>query len=90
MTMIKNHVVSFPAQTAGNIVENLKAEASTDALMVDDDIINFANGTFNISNCRWTYEKFFCRNRLRGGLYRTSTGEGSRALGEVRERASRP
>ena len=62
--IIKNHVVSFPIQTAGNIVENLKAEASTDALMVDDDIINFANGTFNISNCRWTYEKFFCRNRL--------------------------
>ncbi len=62
--IIKNHVVSFPIQTAGNIVENLKAEASTDELMVDDDIINFANGTINISNCRWTYEKFFCRNRL--------------------------
>jgi hypothetical protein len=72
--IIKNHVVSFPIQTAGNIVENLKAEASTDALMVDDDIINFANGTFNISNCRWTYEKFFCRNRLAEQLHRDIVG----------------
>ena len=62
--MIKHHVCSYPAQTAGNIVENLKIEARADELLVDEDLINFANGTLNISDSHWTEEKFFCRNRL--------------------------
>ncbi len=62
--LIKHYVCSYPAQTAGNIVENLKIEARADSLLVDEDLINFANGTFNISNSHWTEEKFFCRNRL--------------------------
>ncbi len=48
--MIKHHVCSYPAQTAGNIVENLKIEARADELLVDEDLINFANGTLNISD----------------------------------------
>ena len=62
--MIKHHVCSYPAQTAGNIVENLKIEARADELLVDEDLINFANGTLNISDSSWTEEKLFCRNRL--------------------------
>ena len=62
--MIKHHVCSYPAQTASNIVENLKIEARADELLVDEDLINFANGTLNISDSHWTEEKFFCRNRL--------------------------
>ena len=62
--MIKHYVCSYPAQTAGNIVENLKIEARADELLVDEDLINFANGTLNISDSHWTEEKFFCRNRL--------------------------
>ena len=62
--MIKHHVCSYPAQTASNIVENLKIEARADELLVDEDLINFANGTLNISDSSWTEEKLFCRNRL--------------------------
>ena len=62
--MIKHYVCSYPAQTAGNIVENLKIEARADELLVDEDLINFANGTLNISDSSWTEEKLFCRNRL--------------------------
>ena len=62
--MIKHHVCSYPAQTAGNIVENLKIEARADELLVDEDLINFANGTLGISDSSWTEEKLFCRNRL--------------------------
>ena len=62
--MIKHHVCSYPAQTAGNIVENLKIEARADELLVDENLINFANGTLNISDSSWTEEKLFCRNRL--------------------------
>ena len=62
--MIKHHVCSYPAQTASNIVENLKIEARADELLVDENLINFANGTLNISDGSWTEEKLFCRNRL--------------------------
>ena len=62
--MIKHHVCSYPAQTASNIVENLKIEARADELLVDEDLINFANGTLGISDSSWTEEKLFCRNRL--------------------------
>ncbi len=62
--MIKNHVRSFPAQTAGNIVENLKIEAKSKELLVDENLIHFANGTYNASTRLKTDEKLFCRNRL--------------------------
>ena len=62
--MIKHYVCSYPAQTASNIVENLKIEARADELLVDENLINFANGTLNISDSSWTEEKLFCRNRL--------------------------
>ena len=62
--LIKDCVRSFPAQTAGNIVENLKIEAKSKELLVDDNLIHFANGTYNASTCLKTDEKLFCRNRL--------------------------
>ena len=62
--LIKDCVRSFPAQTAGNIVENLKIEAKSKELLVDENLIHFANGTYNASTCLKTDEKLFCRNRL--------------------------
>ena len=62
--LIKDYARSFPAQTAGNIVENLKIEAKSKELLVDDNLIHFANGTYNASTCLKTDEKLFCRNRL--------------------------
>ncbi|MDD7301294.1 MAG: phage/plasmid primase, P4 family [Eubacteriales bacterium] len=62
--LIKDYVRSFPAQTAGNIVENLKIEAKSKELLVDENLIHFANGTYNASTCLKTDEKLFCRNRL--------------------------
>lgn len=62
--MIKNYVRSYPAQTAGNIVENLKIEAKSKDLLVDENLIHFANGTYNASTRLKTDEKLFCRNRL--------------------------
>ena len=62
--LIKDCVRSFPAQTAGNIVENLKIEAKSKELLVDENLIHFANGTYNASTCLKTEEKLFCRNRL--------------------------
>ena len=62
--LIKDYVRSFPAQTAGNIVENLKIEAKSKELLVDENLIHFANGTYNALDCLKTEEKVFCRNRL--------------------------
>ena len=62
--LIKDCVRSFPAQTAGNIVENLKIEAKSKELLVDENLIHFANGTYNASTRLKTDEKLFCRNRL--------------------------
>ena len=62
--LIKDYVRNFPAQTAGNIVENLKIEAKSKELLVDENLIHFANGTYNASTCLKTDEKLFCRNRL--------------------------
>ena len=62
--LIKDWVRSFPAQTAGNIVENLKIEAKSKELLVDENLIHFANGTYNALDCLKTDEKLFCRNRL--------------------------
>ena len=62
--LIKDYVRSFPAQTAGNIVENLKIEAKSKELLVDENLIHFANGTYNALDCLKTEEKLFCRNRL--------------------------
>ena len=62
--LIKDCVRNFPAQTAGNIVENLKIEAKSKELLVDENLIHFANGTYNASTCLKTDEKLFCRNRL--------------------------
>ena len=62
--LIKDYVRSFPAQTAGNIIENLKIEAKSKELLVDENLIHFANGTYNALDCLKTEEKLFCRNRL--------------------------
>ena len=62
--LIKDYVRNFPAQTAGNIVENLKIEAKSKELLVDENLIHFANGTYNALDCLKTEEKVFCRNRL--------------------------
>ena len=62
--LIKDYVRSFPAQTAGNIIENLKIEAKSKELLVDENLIHFANGTYNALDCLKTEEKVFCRNRL--------------------------
>ena len=62
--LIKDYVRSFPAQTAGNIIENLRIEAKSKELLVDENLIHFANGTYNALDCLKTEEKVFCRNRL--------------------------
>ena len=62
--LIKDYVRNFPAQTAGNIIENLKIEAKSKELLVDENLIHFANGTYNALDCLKTEEKVFCRNRL--------------------------
>ena len=62
--MIKDFVRSYPAQTASSIVENLKIEAKSKDLLVDENLIHFANSTYNASDCVKTDEKLFCRNRL--------------------------
>ena len=62
--LIKDYVRNFPAQTAGNIIENLKIEAKSKELLVDENLIHFANGTYNALDCLKTEEKLFCRNRL--------------------------
>ena len=61
---IKQYVRSYAIQTAGSVVENLKAEAKTDEAMISEDILNLRDGTFDITKPDWTYEKRFCRNRL--------------------------
>ena len=62
--LIKEYVRNFPAQPAGNIIENLKIEAKSKELLVDENLIHFANGTYNALDCLKTEEKLFCRNRL--------------------------
>ena len=42
---IKQYVRNYAIQTSANIVENLKAEAKTDELMISEDILNLRDGT---------------------------------------------
>lgn len=63
--IIKQHVRNYAIQTAGSVVENLKAEAVTDDLMISEDILNLRDGTYDMTRPdEWTDEKRFCRNRL--------------------------
>ena len=62
---IKQYVRNYAIQTSANIVENLKAEAKTDELMISEDILNLRDGTLDITRPEdLTDEKKFCRNRL--------------------------
>ena len=62
---IKQYVRNYAIQTSANIVENLKAEAKTDELMISEDILNLRDGTLDIARPEdMTDEKKFCRNRL--------------------------
>ena len=62
---IKQYVRNYAIQASANIVENLKAEAKTDELMISEDILNLRDGTLDITRPEdLTDEKKFCRNRL--------------------------
>lgn len=62
---IKQYVRNYAIQTAANIVENLKAEAKTDELMISENVLNLRDGTLDITRPEdLTDEKRFCRNRL--------------------------